>query len=105
MTAQADSRLARTARMIPLAPLFGVPTVLFGAFVAVPLIALVYRAVREGGVAQQLTNAFVLDALRLSLLTSTRTLVLALLLCVPTAFIPARARFPAEHLGATRGAL
>jgi molybdate transport system permease protein len=82
--------------MPPLAPLFAAPAALFALFVLVPLGALTYRALRDGDVADRLTDDFVLDALRLSLITSTLTLIIALALGVPLAYLLARARFPGK---------
>ena len=70
--------------------LFAAPALLFAAFVAVPLGALAVRATREGALVERLTSPFVLHALRLSMLTSTLSLALALLLGIP-------ARIPRTH--------
>ncbi len=74
--------------------LFVAPAILFAAFVAVPLLALAARAAQEGDIFERLTSPFVLHALRLSMLTSTLSLLLALLLGVPAAYLLARNRFP-----------
>jgi molybdate transport system permease protein len=72
---------------------FAAPSTLFAAFVALPLLALALRAARDGEVFARLGSPFVLHALRLSLLTSTFTLALALLLGVPAAYLLARGAF------------
>ena len=80
-----------------LGSLFAAPALLFAVFVAVPLLALAVRAAGEGDFVARLTSPFVLHALRLSMLTSTLALALALLLGVPTAYLLARTRFPGHR--------
>ena len=96
--APAPSRAARARRTPPVAAAFAVPAAAYVAFVALPLAALLYRAASEGGVSERLTDDFVLTALRLSLVTSTLTLVLALLFGVPLAYLLVRTRFPGRQL-------
>ena len=81
-----------------LSAIFAAPAALFALFVLVPLYALVYRAARDGAILDRLTDRFVLDALRLSLITSTLTLGIALVLCTPLAYMLARYRFPGKRL-------
>jgi molybdate transport system permease protein len=88
---------ARRRAGASLSALFATPALLFVLFVAVPLGALGWRAVRDGDVATRLTSGFVTDALRLSILTSTLTLLLALLLGVPAAYLLARTHFPGRR--------
>lgn len=85
-------------RSISLDAAFATPALLFVAFVVVPLLALVLRAAADPQFDERIDDAFVLDALRLSLLTSTLTLILALLLGVPLAYLLARGRFPGRGL-------
>lgn len=80
-----------------MAALFAAPALVFAAFVVVPLGALVVRAAADDDLLPRLTSPFVLNALRLSMLTSTLALVLALLLGVPTAYLLARTRFPGRR--------
>ncbi|MSQ42304.1 MAG: molybdate ABC transporter permease subunit [Dehalococcoidia bacterium] len=89
---------AATRRTPSLAPLFATPALLFVAFVIVPLGALAYRAAHDGVVPEQLRAEFVFDALRLSLITSTLTLVLALALGTPLAYLLARASFTGRQI-------
>ena len=96
MSSKAASKRERAGAS--LATLFATPALLFALFVVVPLAALGWRAARDGDVATRLTSSFVLEALRLSLLTSTLTLILALLLGVPAAYLLARTRFPGHRL-------
>lgn len=88
----------KPGRTAPLWVWFSTPAALFGAFVLVPLGALTYRALRDGDVLRRLDDADVLEALRLSLVTSTLTLLLALLLGVPLAYLLARTSFPGKRL-------
>jgi molybdate transport system permease protein len=85
-------------RGVGLAAAFALPALLFGAFVLVPLGALTYRAARDGQLDERLTQPAVAEALWLSLGTSTVTLVLALALGVPLAYLLARTRFPGRQL-------
>src|SRR5437762_1121554 len=85
---------ASRTRSTGLGRLFAVPSLLFAAFVALPLAALAMRAIGDGEVASRLTTPFVFHALRLSMVTSTLSLALALLLGVPAAYLLARSRFP-----------
>ena len=70
----------------------------FVAFVAVPLVALAWRAVESGELADNLTSRLVLDAMRLSAVTSTLALVLAVLFGTPVAYLLARRSFPGKVL-------
>lgn len=92
------TEVAETRQPPSLVALFATPAALFGAFVLVPLGALVYRALRDEGVAERLTDSSVQAALRLSLITSTLTLVIALLLGIPLAYLLARTHFPGKQL-------
>ncbi len=93
------SRPPDPARRRPgLTLLFAGPAALFALFVALPLVALVSRAISEGQVEDRLTDALVVDALVLSLWTSSVTLALALLLGTPLAYVLARGRFPGKRV-------
>lgn len=99
MTSLVDRRTASAGARTPsLAVLFAAPALLFGAFVLVPLVALVVRAMRDDNVVEHMTDDVVLHALRLSLITSTLTLAIALLLGVPLAYLLARTQFPGKRL-------
>lgn len=89
-----DSATAAPRSPFSIAGLFATPALLFAAFVAIPLLALAARAAQEGEVIERLTSPFVLHALRLSMVTSTLSLGLALLFGIPAAYLLARARFP-----------
>ena len=88
----------RSTRGVPtLSAPFAAPSLLFAVFVLLPLVALVIRAAGDGDVLATLRTPFVLHALRLSLVTSTVTLLIALVLGVPAAYLLARTRFPGHR--------
>ena len=76
--------------------LFAPPALLFVAFLGVPLAALIWRALRSGELAGNVTTSLVLDSLRLSALTSTFTLVIAVIVGTPLAYLLARRQFPGK---------
>ena len=89
----------RTAvREAGLRSLFLVPALLFAAFVALPLLALILRAAMTGNLLQQLAQPIVLSALRLSALTSLASLLIIVLVGTPTAYLLARSTFPGKRL-------
>jgi len=67
-------------------------------FFALPLLGLVWRAISDGNVTDELGSAATWEAMRLSVLTSTLTLGLAVLLGTPLAYLLARSRSPAARL-------
>lgn len=71
---------------------------LFVAFLFLPLAAMTWRAIDSGEVQNNITSDFVLDAMRLSAITSTITLALAVLLGTPLAYLLARKTFPGKIL-------
>jgi molybdate transport system permease protein len=75
-----------------------VPAAAFALFVAVPLLALVYRAAGSGQLLASLSRPIVRDALRVSLTTSLMTVVLVVLLGTPLAYLLARYRFPGHYI-------
>jgi molybdate transport system permease protein len=70
-----------------------VPAALLIAFLALPLVGLVWRAVGTTDVLAAIAHPIVLEALRLSLITTASVLALALLLGSPLALLLARRRF------------
>ncbi len=68
------------------------------AFLALPLLGLLLRASTMGELWASLTRPIALDALKLSLITTTVVLVLALALGSPLALVLARRRFPGRIL-------
>jgi molybdate transport system permease protein len=79
-----------------LAWVFGPLGLLFVSFLLIPLMALVYRAGDSGELWDNLTSRLVLDALRLSAITSTFSLLLAILIGTPLAYVLARYEFPGK---------
>lgn len=78
--------------------LFLAPTLLFAVFVALPLLALLARAVMAGDALHQLTQPIVVSALRLSALTSAAALVVIILVGTPAAYLLARGNFPGKRV-------
>ncbi|HLF79067.1 MAG TPA: ABC transporter permease [Dehalococcoidia bacterium] len=68
----------------------------FVAFVAVPLGALIWRAVDSGELADNVTSDLVRDAMKLSAITSTISLALTVLFGTPVAYLLARHNFPGK---------
>jgi molybdate transport system permease protein len=66
------------------------------AFVALPIVALAWRALESGELANNITSDLVLDAMRLSAITSTICLILAVLGGTPLAYLLARRSFPGK---------
>ncbi len=95
--APADAAGWRRPRL-DLMSVFLLPSAALVLFVAVPLAALVYRAARAGNLIDSLQKPIVREALVLSLLTSTLTLVIVVAFGTPLAYTLARARFPGKRL-------
>jgi molybdate transport system permease protein len=70
----------------------------FALFLGLPVLALVIRAVTGGSLAGSLVSPAVLDAVALSLLTTTVSLVLTVAIGLPLAFVLARRSFPGKRL-------
>jgi molybdate transport system permease protein len=98
MIAASTRTTRRQTRGLGIDWLFAAPAVLAVAFLSVPLIALAWRAVGSGELSDNLTSAEVLDALRLSAITSTITLIVALMVGTPLAYILARRDFPGKSI-------
>jgi molybdate transport system permease protein len=92
VTAALSSR-ARATQRLGLDWLFLPAAVLFVAFLSIPLVALGWRALDSGELAENLTSDLVLDAMRLSAITSTFTLGIAIILGTPLAYLLARREF------------
>lgn len=94
----AGSAGTRTGPRLDPMRLFLLPAIAFALFVAVPLAALIYRAARAGNLLDSLRQPIVRDALRISLVTSTLTLVIVVCLGTPLAYLLARGSFPGRRL-------
>ncbi len=77
---------------------FVVLAAISAAFLGLPVVILVVRAVFGGSFAASLTSATVLDALVLSLTTTAVSLVVTVVLGTPLAFLLARRRFRGSSL-------
>ena len=75
--------------------------ILFALFFVVPLVGLVARALTDGDVGEQLSSGATWRALRLSVITATITVVIAVVLGTPLAFFVARSRSPFVRAGAS----
>ncbi|MBI4300060.1 MAG: molybdate ABC transporter permease subunit [Chloroflexi bacterium] len=67
-------------------------------FLVVPLGAVIYRAASSGAVAGYIGRPVVVEALRLSLVTSAIAVALTIILGTPAAYLLARHRFPGHAL-------
>jgi len=75
-----------------------VPTSLLVLFIVIPLLALVWRAVIDPTLWSSLTKRIVLDALWVTGLTTSATLLIALMAGTPLAYLLARRHFPGKWL-------
>jgi len=99
VTAAVRAAARQGARVRPgLGWAFVPPALLFAAFVVTPLAALVWRASESGALADNVTSSLVLDALRLSAITSTIALAAAVIAGTPLAYLLARRDFPGKML-------
>jgi molybdate transport system permease protein len=78
--------------------LFGPPALLFVAFLGVPLGALIWRAASSGELGDNIGSSLVLNSLRLSAITSTIVLLVAVIAGTPLAYLLARRQFPGKML-------
>ena len=81
---------------VPLAAAFAPMALLFVAFMFIPLAALFWRAFDGSELGDSITSDLVLDAMRLSAITSTISLVITLLFGTPVAYLLARRDFPGK---------
>ena len=95
---QARSRPREGSRGGDTALWYAVPTSLFLGFILLPLAALVWRAVLDPTLWASLTKPMVLDALWVTGLTASATLLLAILVGTPLAYVLARRHFPGKWL-------
>jgi molybdate transport system permease protein len=97
MTAEAARAEARqNGWRVPLVVAFAPTAALFVAFMAIPLGAMFWRAFNNEQLADNITSDFVIDAMRLSAITSTMALLITLVFGTPLAYILARSNFPGK---------
>jgi molybdate transport system permease protein len=77
---------------------FAPAALVFVAFMGLPLAAIFWRALESGELRDNITSDMVLNAMRLSAITSTISLALAILLGTPVAYLLARRDFPGKAL-------
>ena len=92
------SRTARGRGGISLTAVFLPAAFLFVAFMFVPMAALFWRAIDSGQLGDSITSDLVVDAMKLSAITSTISLVITLVFGTPVAYILARRQFPGKIL-------
>ncbi len=85
-------------RSVPRVPVFATPGALLVLFIVVPLVGLVWRAVTAPDFLASLAKPIVVDALRLTAVTSGITVLVALVTGTPLAYLLARRAFPGKWL-------
>ena len=85
-------------RTAPRLPVFATPGALLVLFIIVPLVGLGWRAVTAPDFLASLAKPIVVDALRLTAMTSATTVVVALVTGTPLAYLLARRAFPGKWL-------
>jgi len=76
----------------------GVLALVVVSFLALPLVALLERAVRTSDFLEVLTSSTVAEALRLSFITTGISLILIVVFGTPMAYLLARVRFPGHQI-------
>ena len=96
---RADRSVVRRRGFPPLGTIaLVVAAVLFALLIALPILAIFIRVLPQGTLLTTLVKPVVLDALRLSFLTTLLTVALAIALGTPIAYLLARHRFPGQTL-------
>jgi len=99
MTTLTPAREVRgSGPLVGLTWVFGPAALLCVLFMGVPIAALVWRATSSGALTENVTSSFALDAMRLSAITSTFTLAIAIVVGTPLAYLLARYDFPGKAL-------
>jgi molybdate transport system permease protein len=88
-TMRGRSGIPLTAALLPAA-------FLFVAFMFVPMAAMFWRAIDSGQLEDSITSDVVVDAMKLSAITSTISLVITLMFGTPVAYLLARRQFPGK---------
>jgi molybdate transport system permease protein len=92
------TRNSSTLSRVGLDWLFAAPALLALSFFTLPLVALTWRAASSGELRENITSDLVLDSLRLSAITSTVTLAVAIMVGTPLAYVLARKQFPGRMI-------
>jgi molybdate transport system permease protein len=85
-------------RGVDLALVFAPLAMVFVLFMGVPLAAMFWRAFDSGELQNNLTSSMVVNAMRLSAITSTISLALAVIFGTPVAYLLARRDFPGKFI-------
>jgi molybdate transport system permease protein len=96
MAAGTEAMTLKAGRGVSITTAFLPAALLFVAFMFIPLAALFWRALDSGQLADSVTSDLVIDAMRLSAITSTIALTITLLFGTPVAYILARRDFPGK---------
>jgi molybdate transport system permease protein len=88
----------KRGRSVDLALVFAPLALVFVLFMGLPLAAMFWRAFDSGELQSNLTSDMVLHAMRLSAVTSTISLALAIVFGTPVAYLLARRSFPGKLL-------
>ena len=78
--------------------LCAVPTALLMLFIVIPLVALLWRATADPSFWPSMTKPVVLEALRVTFITTVATLLVSMAAGTPLAYVLARRRFPGKWL-------
>jgi len=97
LTRVKSQRRARTRRD-EIGLFCAVPTALLLLFIAIPLMALIWRATADPAFWPSMTKPLVLEALWVTLLTTTATLLVSMAAGTPLAYVLARRTFPGKWL-------
>ncbi|HEX5370645.1 MAG TPA: ABC transporter permease [Dehalococcoidia bacterium] len=89
---------ARPRAGLPLDALFVPAALLFVLFLFLPLAAMFWRAIDSGQLQDSITSSLVIDALKLSAITSTVSLIIVIIFGTPLAYVLARRSFPGKML-------
>lgn len=93
-----ESRRRARTRRDAVGRFCAVPAALLIMFIVIPLVALIWRAVTDPAFWPSMTKPVVCEALRVTLLTSTVTLLVSVAAGTPLAYILARRHFPGKWL-------
>src|SRR5512146_3316176 len=83
---------------MPLGALFVPTALLFVLFLFLPLAAMFWRAIDSGQLGDSISSSLVVDALKLSAITSTISLVIVIVFGTPLAYLLAWRSFPGKML-------